>query len=395
MVLDSSHLHNEQCVDIVGVTGNNTNFIRNTAGYGFADDARPCSSDGHLSLLDAQSMMMRQKSFFPVAVTPTMERGICFMDGGCVLPNNNRNETQPGLQLSAPDECNIYPLDPTHLTAPFLSSSVSLNDIFSTDLVHNDQPYDVCSSRAFSVQKAVSSVPAVQHRTGDSSQFKPSDFLRARLHSAQESSQPPQKKIKTQNDAALHRACLQSEILPQQIMKLLKQDPEAATRSIPIFSNKQVVNALTRTTESRVVKEPYTYPLHLAIQAKASFQVIQQLIDAAPQVLLIPDGAMKETPLHVLLKQCPDVTLVDSILLTQPKCVLMRDRHDNTVLHLACQRGVTQDVLRHLCILFPRALQRINLHGKTPLQLAQRATHKFAEASCNFLMALEEGTIKL
>jgi len=40
-------------------------------------------------------------------------------------------------------------------------------------------------------------------------------------------------------------------------------------------------------------------------------------------------------------------------------------------------------------------LQRKNWHGKTPLQLAQRATHKHAEATCNFLMALEEGTIKL
>jgi len=347
-VIDSSHMHNGEWLDSFDAADNSgANFIRNTARYGFADNAPSqetfksqsmpgCTMMSNFSLLDAQSMVIRKSRFLPAAVTPPMERSIHLVGGGCVIPDNNRNKEQPGTHLSLSDECHNCPSDPTPLAAPFLSSSFSFDNLFSVDLFDNSQPWNGYSSRSSSVRNAVSGVlPDGRHCTGSDLPAKPSDFLRARVLNAQESSQPPQKKIKTQSDDALHRACLQSNVSLQQIKKLLNQDPEAATRSIPIFSNKRVENALTRATESRVVKEPFTYPLHLAIQTKVNPQIIQDLINAAPQVLLIPDGAMKETPLHILLKQCPDVKLVDSILLTQPKCVVMRDRHDNTVVHLA------------------------------------------------------------
>lgn len=185
---------------------------------------------------------------------------------------------------------------------------------------------------------------------------------------------------------SLHLACLWPHISAQDFDRLLKQDPQSVSRSVKIETSKPVMDPLSRTMVTKLVREPYTYPLHLAILNKASPQVIEMLIDAAPSVLLVRDGAMKETPLCVLLKLSPDVKLVDMMLLKEPKCVFLRDRHDNTALHVACSRGVSTDVLRHLRILYPKALDRINLHGKTPLKLAQeRSANKFSESMCKFI----------
>jgi len=97
---------------------------------------------------------------------------------------------------------------------------------------------------------------------------------------------------------------------------------------------------------------------------------------------------MRETPLNILLRHCPDARLVDMILLEAPECAFLRDRHDNTIVHVACARGVSIDILRHLCIFYPGALERL---GKTPLELVQqRSCSQFTESMWNFLMELQQ-----
>jgi hypothetical protein len=203
---------------------------------------------------------------------------------------------------------------------------------------------------------------------------------------------PPSKKIKhcheTHHDL-LHRSCLRSDITVSQVQHILKIDPHAASRSLVLETYKKVVNPLTCQCEIKLVKEPFTYPLHLAIRNQASTEVVQALIQAAPAVLMIRDGPMKDTPLSLALKFSPDLLLVDTMLLVSPKCVTLRDRHDNTVLHVACRHGVSTTVLRHLCILCQKALYLKNFHGKTPLELVQeRSVNKYSESMCNFLMDL-------
>lgn len=206
---------------------------------------------------------------------------------------------------------------------------------------------------------------------------------------------PPTKKIKqcrethSQHHDMLHRSCLRSDITVSEVQHILKIDPQAASRSLVLETHKNVVNPLTCQCEIKLVKEPFTYPLHLAIRNQASTEVVQALIQADPGVLMVRDGPMKDTPLSLALKFSPDLLLVDTMLLVAPKCVTLRDRHDNTVLHVACQHGVSTTVLRHLCILCQKALYLTNFHGKTPLQLVQeRSVNQYSESMCNFLMDL-------
>ena len=188
-------------------------------------------------------------------------------------------------------------------------------------------------------------------------------------------------------ESTLHRACQQSTISVQEIELLLRQDPTAASQSMTLMRNKQVVEPASLVVETKCMYEPYTYPLHIAIHNRVNADVIKCLIRAAPSVLSIQDGPLRETPLFLLLKYSPDIELVDIMLLENPKSVLLKDRRDNTVLHIACQRGVSTAVLRHLCILYPKALNCTNFNGKTPLEIAQsQSANPFAEDTCNFLM---------
>jgi len=204
--------------------------------------------------------------------------------------------------------------------------------------------------------------------------------------------QPPAKKIRRDDFVpALHRACLNPKVSAFEMDQLLRQHPQAASQSVIIKTNKQVMDPLTCKFVMKQKQEPFTYPLHLAIHNKASHKVIEMLIKAAPSVLCIRDGSQRETPLAVLLKHSPDVKLVDTMLLLKPKCVFMKDRHDNTAVHVACLWGVSTDVLRHLCILHPKALTQRNFYFKTPFETAnERCYNKCSEAMCAFLTEFTE-----
>lgn len=203
--------------------------------------------------------------------------------------------------------------------------------------------------------------------------------------------QPPPFKIVKKLDSVLHRACQQSTVSVQEIEHLLRQDPTTASQSMALMRNKQVVEPTSLVVETKCVYEPYTYPLHIAIHNRANADVIKCLIRAAPSVLAVQDGPLCETPLFVLLKYSPAIELVDMMLLENPKSVFLKDRRDNTVLHIACQRGVSTAVLRHLCILYPKALSCTNFNGKTPFQIAQQqSVNTFSEEICTFLMNLQE-----
>jgi len=229
---------------------------------------------------------------------------------------------------------------------------------------------------------------------------RPSSFLRAALYRS-DHSERPRKKLKSDRSKSddptvahsepekpppqLHLACLKGNINAKDIDQMLRRDPSAATKSIYLRTNKLVVDPLTLKVEMKLVRETYTLPLHLAIKYKASPEVIEMLVAAAPSVLLARDGAQKETPLMVMLKMQPDVKLVDALLLKNPSCATVRDRNDNTPLHIACSRGVSIDVLKHLCLMYPRGLKRRNFQGKTPCQLLQERTVTCSDEMSKFV----------
>lgn len=261
---------------------------------------------------------------------------------------------------------------------------------------------------------------------------KPSSFLRAALHKVDTMSDldldgsqnsncssylsrllRPQKKRRKDNDddddddaakrplgappsTPLHTAVVRTNVTAKEIDLLLRQNAKFASVSavLPPIQT-MVMDPLTRTLQPKVLPQPYTYPLHLAIFYKASVDILQMLISAAPSVLLLRDGPNQETPLLLLLKKHQTLSylssvdliqLIDAMLLKNPKCALLPDRHLNTALHTACAYGIASvDIVRHLFIVHPHALWKRNQNGQTPLQLAQRQTVTTPEDVAVFL----------
>jgi hypothetical protein len=174
-------------------------------------------------------------------------------------------------------------------------------------------------------------------------------------------------------DSPLHFACLNPATTAKEIEALLCQDYAAASRQVKVKTTKWICHPVTRKAQEKVVNELYTYPIHIAIKNGLDKEVIGILLDAAPSVLNMRDGPQLETPLALLLRTRPqEIILLDVMLLQQPSCAFICDRHDNTVLHLACVHGGSVDVLHHLCLFFPQGLKSRNFHGKTPHELCQQ-----------------------
>ena len=185
---------------------------------------------------------------------------------------------------------------------------------------------------------------------------------------------------------ALHRACCNPKVSCSEIEILIRRDPFAASRSAVLRSVKAVYSPILQRSTNKVVKEPYTYPLNLAIVNKASSQVIELLIDAAPEILATKDGSLQETPLALFLKYHPhDVSTFDKMLLDCPYSSGIKDRQDNTLAHIGARQGVAVEMMRHITILYPDSLTARNFHGLTPIELAQQRTSTSSEAIAQFL----------
>lgn len=232
---------------------------------------------------------------------------------------------------------------------------------------------------------------------------KPSSFLRAALYQKNLRQERPLKKQKTANELEevqreiepaplLHLACVRPDVSAHEIDLLLRRDAKAATKAcFSMATSKKVANPLTLKTETQIIKERFTLPLNLAIKTNATPDVLKMLINAAPSVLLLQDGPQRETPLcaYLRLTPSPDVSVVDAMLLKCPKCAFATDRHSNTALHVACNRGVSLDILRHLHILDPKAWQRRNFHDKTPYQLVQQRTVSCSDEVSRFFATVK------
>jgi hypothetical protein len=189
-------------------------------------------------------------------------------------------------------------------------------------------------------------------------------------------------------ESALHRACCREGVTPVEIFQLLQRDPTAASRPEVLYSHRHVYDqSVGGLRQLKLVRELYRYALNLAIYHRQSADVLDMLMNVAPDVLVAPDGVERENPLCVLIKRSPgDVDNVDRMLLLKPKCVAHRDRNGNTALHLAATRPTALDAVRHMCILYPESLRLRNRQGKTPLGLAMHYTTTCPEAVANYLL---------
>jgi hypothetical protein len=193
---------------------------------------------------------------------------------------------------------------------------------------------------------------------------------------------PATKKRKT-----LHEVCCRSgsDLTLTELEAVLDQDPRAASRPVLTKKVKKVYNIASGKVESKVVPEIYQYPLNLAISYKASPDVLQRLLEVAPQVLSLPDN--KSCSLHILLRHKPtDAVSAKMMMLKNPEMVSWTDAKKNSALHVAVSSGASVQTVRHVTALYPKALLEPNFHGQIPLELAQRSSSSIcSEEVCDYL----------
>mmetsp|Transcript_10868 Transcript_10868/g.14401 ORF Transcript_10868/g.14401 Transcript_10868/m.14401 type:complete len:393 (+) Transcript_10868:237-1415(+) len=216
---------------------------------------------------------------------------------------------------------------------------------------------------------------------------RPSTFLREALYGCnvrsapqanQEFDAPAAKKTKIEDrevqNHVLHKACIKRGAEAEVIAAILKIDKNLACIAHQIFQVKQVYDCASYKSRTSKVKEKYCYPLNIAIRNQIQYAAIELLVKAAPQVAAMSDGSMKECSLSILLKHSPlDSQLADLLLLSNPTCATLIDKHENTPLHVACQFGAALSIVKHICILHPEALKMRNHFGHTPIEVAQRS----------------------
>jgi len=204
---------------------------------------------------------------------------------------------------------------------------------------------------------------------------KPSDEL---MHVLQQHYSESALKRRKTNPDALHDACRRGPSLSvEQVEEFIKNDPSAPCRPLRLNTTKRIYDRVSNNVVDKTLPEKYMYPLNLAISYGASSQVLERLASAAPAVLTMRDGNLNggrsfATSLHALLRHWPrDIASADMILLMNPATASAIDGQQNTALHIAIQNGASLEIIRHLVVLNPAALNQRNFQGRTPLELAQ------------------------
>jgi len=189
----------------------------------------------------------------------------------------------------------------------------------------------------------------------------------------------------------LHLLCRLKTTSISDIQKVLKENPEAARTRAQLKGIESKINGLKKHSLNKGWKRSlYTLPINIAIQNGASLDVLEALVDAAPDVLREPDGPDGESSIHIALKYNIAAQFIDMMLLANPKVAEMVDRQGNTPLHFACLLRPTEfEMIKHLHVLNPQARSHCNMYGRTPLEMMQQTPSNVSEEALDFMQELE------
>jgi ankyrin repeat protein len=118
-----------------------------------------------------------------------------------------------------------------------------------------------------------------------------------------------------------------------------------------------------------------SYPLHMAIEAGCSRNVVELMLREDTDLLLLTNKH-GETPLHVALSPRPSSNdeIVDLLLTETPNRLeltrIREKRHGNLPIHTAATHGCSVDLAKKLLRLHPNSIHEKNNEFKNPLDLA-------------------------
>ena len=178
-------------------------------------------------------------------------------------------------------------------------------------------------------------------------------------------------------DSLLHNSCKLYPTNVDIVRSALLFDPEAIRRQVHVTP---APDAAIRTAEQPTTKRPKleqhcVYPINIALQHKASADVIQLLAETGPDVLVLPDGPSQASSLAIALSSatCRDLATLKLLLAANPQQAAVTDFQNATPLHLvASLPTVTLELVKLVYKAHPAAVLQTNLRGDTPVQVAER-----------------------
>ena len=206
----------------------------------------------------------------------------------------------------------------------------------------------------------------------------------------------------------LHRVCNFFAAQKEVVEIALALDPSAIRRKADAVTKKTSshTTAAAASTSTWVLgsilqkcglsQERYSYPINIAIQNKASMDVLELLVNHGKDVLLEKDGYERAGSLSIALCQRPcDLDLIDLLLFANVQGIMITDRKLNYPLHVACAKGASVDVIMRLYHHYPAALFQQNFNSETPLDICRRSSI-ITEGALNFLLErFNEGCLKV
>jgi len=132
--------------------------------------------------------------------------------------------------------------------------------------------------------------------------------------------------------------------------------------------------ARSNTSHLNAHKYVGTYPLHMAVINGACLDVVRLLTFQNPRILMKRDKNGK-TPLSIAIKYKAKTEVFNFLLAENDTLSTIPDNRNNTPLHIACMHGCNKDVAETLLLSFPEALIVKNRDGLKPLDLAMRSSH--------------------
>jgi len=184
-------------------------------------------------------------------------------------------------------------------------------------------------------------------------------------------------------ESLLHQSCrLYAQTAPV-VASAIKVDPGAIRRRW--ISPKQL--------KRRQLKD-FSYPINIALNHGASSEVLELLINEAPDILDDQDGPEGCSSLSVLLQRGHELykiknatsaatssstspydnlmKIMNLMLSRNPLCAKLKDKRSNYPLHVACSKGYPLQVIARLVVAYPKAAESKNFHGQTPLDISQK-----------------------
>ena len=195
----------------------------------------------------------------------------------------------------------------------------------------------------------------------------------ASISSASRTIHQKKPKATVAHGSLLHQSCRLFSQTPSVIQSSVDMEPHQACQRAP----------KAPTGSSYLVgdgREPYSLPINILLNHKASLESLLTMARAAPGALILQDGRDDGCSVIIALrlygkhieKKDNGKSIPEALLEVNAEAAQVHDKRRNFPLHVASYVGASFEMINNLYWAYPEALLEKNFHGETPLDIAIR-----------------------